>query len=141
MPRLKDGDFIDYVEQLQQESLRKLRSHIQQSIQEFESLNLNKQEENISNQKQNQSYNTSTFTNKSKNKVNNNDAVFNEERKQNSYKNTRSVKNNSSKSRVYQTNNQQRKNTTNKSNKNDFGNTMLNIVVAVIVLFIVFMSF
>lgn len=67
MSKLKDGDFVNFIEQLQQESLNKLRNNIQQNPQKLNYLNK---------------------TNKDINKIdNNNKAVINNKLKQNSYTN------------------------------------------------------
>lgn len=67
MSKLKDGDFVNFIEQLQQESLNKLRNNIQQNPQKLNYLNK---------------------TNKDINKIdNNNKAVINKKLKQNSYTN------------------------------------------------------
>lgn len=77
MSKLKDGDFSNYIEQLQQESLDKLRNKIQQNSQQ-----LNK-------------------TNEDFNKTDSNDKAINKKLKQNFYKNRQTNQNN--KTTNYQT--------------------------------------
>lgn len=80
MSKLKDGDFVNFIEQLQQESLNKLRNNIQQNPQKLNYLNK---------------------TNKDINKIdNNNKAVINKKLKQNSY--TNKIINQNRKTTTYQ---------------------------------------
>lgn len=80
MSKLKDGDFVNFIEQLQQENLNKLRNNIQQNPQKPNYLNK---------------------TNKDINKIdNNNKAVINKKLKQNSY--TNKIINQNRKTTAYQ---------------------------------------
>lgn len=80
MSKLKDGDFVNFIEQLQQENLNKLRNNIQQNPQKPNYLNK---------------------TNKDINKIdNNNKAVINKKLKQNSY--TNKIINQNRKTTIYQ---------------------------------------
>lgn len=80
MSKLKYGDFVNFIEQLQQENLNKLRNNIQQNPQKPNYLNK---------------------TNKDINKIdNNNKAVINKKLKQNSY--TNKIINQNRKTTTYQ---------------------------------------